>query len=382
MPVLIFGAQRREVHVGRNTFGGTGDIVFSTLAGLPPVAVITVTPEGDATIALLDDDASVLVDGTSLGDQPVPLRDGANLQIGDRNFVYRAEPTSTARASGAVPASTQPVSESSSVTGDETGWKLIELQTGRIHEIPPHGMVIGRDDDCDLVVKSQDVSRRHAVIRRVGTGYTVTDESVNGTFLNDARVQSVQTLARGDKLRIGTTVFRLERSAPSASDTGDETQRIPAVNLPEGSSDAALPSSGPQKAHRTSGAIGLADLAALEVIRGPLGGTRFPVTRAVTSIGRTEDNDIVIADESVSSSHATLLLKAGSWFVIDLRSANGTYVDGYRVAAERMLSTGSVLTVGQVKMIFMPASQGSPEPHGTQPLSGMFRQLAKLIRDR
>jgi pSer/pThr/pTyr-binding forkhead associated (FHA) protein len=117
-------------------------------------------------------------------------------------------------------------------------------------------------------------------------------------------------------------------------------------------------------------------------MRGPLSGVRFAVTRAVSAIGRTEENDIVIDDESVSSSHATLLLKAGAWYVVDLRSANGTYVDGYRVAAERMLSAGSVLTIGQVKMIFMPASQGSAEAHGTQPLSGMFRQLAKLIRDR
>ena len=381
MPVLIFGAQRREVHVGRNTFGGSGDIVFSTLAGLPPIAVITVTPDGEATIALLDDDARVLVDGTSLGDEPVPLRDGANLQIGDRNFVYRAEPTSTGTTSGAVASSTQPVSESASASSEESGWKLIELQTGRIHEIPQHGMVIGRDDDCDLVVKSQDVSRRHAVIRKVGTGYTVTDESVNGTFLNDTRVQAVQTLARGDKLRIGTTVFRLERSAPSTYSTADETQRLPAVSLPEESSDGAA-SSEPGKPKRPSGATASPDLAALEVIRGPLGGTRFAITRAVSSIGRAEENDIVIPDESVSSSHATLLLKAEAWYVVDLRSANGTYVDGYRVAAERMLSAGSVLTIGQVKMIFMPASHGSPEPHGTQPLSGMFRQLAKLIRDR
>jgi pSer/pThr/pTyr-binding forkhead associated (FHA) protein len=381
MPVLIFGAQRREVHVGRNTFGGSGDIVFSTLAGLPPVAVITVTPEGDAAIALLDDDARVLVDGASLGDEPVPLRDGATLQIGDRNFVYRAEPTSTVRTSGAVASSTQPLSESATISSEESGWKLIELQTGRIHEILQHGMVIGRDDDCDLVVKSQDVSRRHAVIRKVGTGYTVTDESVNGTFVNDVRIQAVQTLARGDKLRIGTTVFRLERSARSASSTGDETQRLPAVSLPEDSSDVAA-SKEPDKRHRPSGAVGSPELAALEVMRGPLSGVRFAVTRAVSAIGRTEENDIVIDDESVSSSHATLLLKAGAWYVVDLRSANGTYVDGYRVAAERMLSAGSVLTIGQVKMIFMPASQGSAEPHGTQPLSGMFRQLAKLIRDR
>ena len=381
MPVLTFGAQRREVHVGRNTVGGTGDIVFSALAGLPPLAAITLTAEGDATIALIDEDISVLVDDASLGTEPTALRDGSTVQIGDRQFIYRAEPTSIIGAVGS----------GASVSSEESGWRLIELQTGRVHEIPPQGLVIGRDDDCDLVVASQDVSRRHAVIRKVGTGFTVTDESVNGTFVNDARVQSVQTLARGDKLRVGTIVFRLERAALSASSTGDATLRLPSVELSETSADSKA-SPEPGNAQRAGGPPAppppppppdvSTSLAALEVVRGPLSGTRLPLTRAVTSIGRAEENDIVIADDSVSSSHATILLKAGSWYVVDLRSANGTFVDGYRVAGERMLSAGSLLTVGQVKMIFWPASHLSQEQHGTQPLLGMFRQLAKLIRNR
>jgi len=379
MPVLIFGAQRRDVHLGHNTVGGTGDIVFSALAGLPAVAVITLTADGDATIESLGEDVRVLIDGVSLGPEPRSLRDGSKLRIGDRELVFRAEPTR--QLASAEPVTTHPSAPFTAPSGEDDGWRLIELQTGRIHPIPPQGIVIGRDDDCDVVVTSQDASRRHAVIRRVGTGYTVTDESVNGTFVNDARVQSVQTLARGDKLRIGTTVFRLERSTSSASSTGAETQRVPAVTLPEESSDAeAAPEVG--TAPRAVGAAAPTELAALEVVRGALGRTRFAITRAVCSIGRTEENDIVIADESVSASHATILMKAGSWYVVDLRSANGTFVDGYRVAGERMLSAGSLLTIGQVKTIFWPVSQASHEPHGTQPLLGMFQRLAKRISRR
>ncbi len=380
MPVLIFGAQRRDVHLGHNTVGGTGDIVFSTLAGLPPVAIITLTADGDATIESLGADVRVLIDGVSLGSEPRSLRDGSKLRIGDRELVYRAEPTR--QLASAEPMTTQPSAPFAAPSGEDAGWRLIELQTGRIHPIPPQGMVIGRDDDCDLVVTSHDASRRHAVIRKVGTGYTVTDESVNGTFVNDARVQAVQTLARGDKLRIGTTVFRLERSTSSATSTGAETQRMPAVTLPEESSDAEAAPEVVGQAPRPVGAAAPTELAALEVVRGALGRTRFAITRAVCSIGRTEENDIVIADESVSASHATILMKAGSWYVVDLRSANGTFVDGYRVAGERMLSAGSLLTIGQVKTIFWPVSQASHESHGTQPLLGMFQQLAKRILRR
>lgn len=364
MPLLIFGAQRRELRVGNNTIGGTEDIVFPALEGLPRLAVILLTANGEATIASLGEDTPISIDGVLLGTEPTPLRDGASVQVGHRCLVYRTESDGE---------------ESVVVAGESDGWKLIELQTGRIHDIPPRGMVIGRDDDCDLVVAAQNVSRRHAVIRKVGTGYTVTDESANGTFVNDVRVQSEQTLARGDKLRIGTAVFRLERSATTGSLTGAETHRFPSVMVPGLAGDSDGNHEAP-RAQRRSGPVGLAELAVLEVIRGPLGGTRFPVTRAVCSIGRTEDNDIVVDEESVSSSHATIMQKAGSWYVVDLRSANGTFVDGYRVAAERMLSVGSVLTVGQVKMIFLPAPPPGQQPHGTQPLLGMFRHLARLLR--
>ena len=364
MPLLIFGAQRRELRVGNNTIGGTGDIVFPALEGLPRLAVIAVAANGEATIASLGGDTPVSIDGVLLSTEPTPLRDGSSVQVGQRCLVYRTESIGE---------------ESVVVPGESDGWKLIELQTGRVHEIPARGMVIGRDDDCDLVVAAQNVSRRHAVIRKVGTGYTITDESVNGTFVNDVRVQSEQTLARGDKLRIGTAVFRLERAATSGSLTGAETHRFASVQLPGLSGDSQANQDVP-KVPRRSGPVGFSELASLEVIRGPLGGTRFPVNRAVCSIGRTEDNDIVIADESVSSSHATIMQKAGSWYVVDLRSANGTFVDGYRVAAERMVSAGAVLTVGQVKMIFLPAAAPGQQPHGTQPLLGMFRHLAKLLR--
>jgi pSer/pThr/pTyr-binding forkhead associated (FHA) protein len=239
-----------------------------------------------------------------------------------------------------------------STIDEEGAWRLIEVHTGRIHEIPPHGIVIGRDDGCDIVVPSQDVSRRHAVIRRAGTGYTVTDESANGTFVNDTRVQSVQTLARDDKLRIGTTVFRLEWQAPAVNLPGAATRRISSVTVAARPADSKAGSKG-GNTQRPLRAIGPTDLAVLEVSAGPLSATRF-----------------------------TVLLKASSWYIVDLRSANGTFVDGYRVAGERVLPAGSVLTIGQVKMIFWPSSRPSYAARGTRRVVGMFQQLAKLIRNR
>ncbi|NBW87515.1 MAG: FHA domain-containing protein, partial [Planctomycetia bacterium] len=58
-----------------------------------------------------------------------------------------------------------------------------------------------------MQLDDNEVSRRHAEIRRVGEGFVVGDlKSSNGTFLNDARVERAE-LANGDRIRIGRTIL-------------------------------------------------------------------------------------------------------------------------------------------------------------------------------
>jgi hypothetical protein len=49
------------------------------------------------------------------------------------------------------------------------------------------------------------------------------------------------------------------------------------------------------------------------------------------NIGRSEENDIQISDMSVSRTHLNIMEKDGSFFVKDLNSQNGTYVNGTRI---------------------------------------------------
>ena len=68
---------------------------------------------------------------------------------------------------------------------------------------------------------------------------------------------------------------------------------------------------------------------------------------SVLAIGRLEDNDIVIDDDSfISSHHARIEIRPeGSW-VVDLGSTNGSYVNGQRVADERSVRKGDRIQVG------------------------------------
>ena len=65
-----------------------------------------------------------------------------------------------------------------------------------------------------------------------------------------------------------------------------------------------------------------------------------------TTIGRVDDNTFQIAEPSVSSHHCEVLLRGSDVVVRDLNSTNGTYVNGERVHAQRLLADGDVVKVG------------------------------------
>jgi len=95
-------------------------------------------------------------------------------------------------------------------------------------------------------------------------------------------------------------------------------------------------------------------LANVVVRSGPLRGQRYPIRVPIANVGRAEYNDIVIADESVSTSHAKLQRREGIWMLVDLDSTNGTLVDGERVQGEVPLAPGALIRFGAVQTIFEP----------------------------
>ncbi len=67
---------------------------------------------------------------------------------------------------------------------------------------------IGRDPECDIVLESGFVSRRHARLRRRDSSYEVIDDgSRNGTFIGGRRVESARLLAHGDDIVIADYVL-------------------------------------------------------------------------------------------------------------------------------------------------------------------------------
>jgi len=76
-----------------------------------------------------------------------------------------------------------------------------------------------------------------------------------------------------------------------------------------------------------------------------------------TTVGREEDNDICFADALLSRHHAEFQLRNGSFYIVDLASTNGTYVNDVRVHCEKVLENGDVVTVGGTSLVFHETEQ-------------------------
>jgi pSer/pThr/pTyr-binding forkhead associated (FHA) protein len=93
-----------------------------------------------------------------------------------------------------------------------------------------------------------------------------------------------------------------------------------------------------------------AGAAMLVVKRGPNAGTRFVMTKDVTTAGRHPESDIFLDDITVSRRHAEIRKNTG-FRIVDMGSLNGTYVNKLRVE-EADLSSGDEIQIGKFRLIF------------------------------
>jgi hypothetical protein len=71
---------------------------------------------------------------------------------------------------------------------------------------------------------------------------------------------------------------------------------------------------------------------------------------AITSLGRDVNNSIVLDDDFVSTTHAALTYRGRAWYVEDLGSTNGTFVNGSQVDGLSPIAFGDEVQIGQVRL--------------------------------
>ena len=91
----------------------------------------------------------------------------------------------------------------------------------------------------------------------------------------------------------------------------------------------------------------------IEVMSGPDAGKAWELDTAQEyMVGRGVNNEIRLTDKTVSSIHARLEWQEGIWFVSDLGSRHGTYVQDEKVKGRKALFGGDIIRLGKTLIEF------------------------------
>ncbi|GAB2739996.1 FHA domain-containing protein [Salinifilum aidingensis] len=85
----------------------------------------------------------------------------------------------------------------------------------------------------------------------------------------------------------------------------------------------------------------------LVVTHGALAGTRISLDGRPILIGRADDSTLVLDDDYASTRHARLSLRGSTWYVEDLGSTNGTYLDRAKVTGPTEVRLGVPIRIGK-----------------------------------
>ncbi|MEH1797281.1 FHA domain-containing protein [Nostoc sp.] len=184
---------------------------------------------------------------------------------------------------------------------------------------------IGRGLDNGLVFKEPVISRHHAQIHKGNNHYILTDlGSADGTYLNGTELspRTPRLLENGDLIRIGCYELLFSIGVNIAQPLKKSSLIDPTIV-----SSTQLTTETPDQY------LDLSD-------------------RQTLIIGRDPRNDTVINHPSVSGFHAQIRRKGNSFFIADLNSTNGTFLNGKQVVSEQLLKVGDTILIGANRLLF------------------------------
>ena len=205
---------------------------------------------------------------------------------------------------------------------------------GQEYELNKKETVIGREPGCDILIQEQVVSRKHArITKRDDQLYLEDLGSSNGTFLNENEVRGAMLLHDGDRIRLGTEIVLIFED-PTARHSPTRLSQATIIEVQQTLvEEEKKPQTLPE---------------APELVVTVSGGApqTYRLERDRYTIGRSEDNDIVIASKIVSRHHARLEKIGNSYQISVLPEAtNRIFTQGQPITGSHRLHNGDELSV-------------------------------------
>lgn len=265
-----------------------------------------------------------------------------------------------------------------------------ENNSQKTYRFAQKSILIGRQQDCDIILDSDLVSRRHAKINYDSSHLEVEDlGSGNGTFIGSDRVPQGETKPFSDEQIVKIQEFEISFE-PSEKDFQTEVSISQTVNATIEQKDKVTSSKKSpvnadeemieiQMIKKVLGALDQDKQPSLTVIDPQFKGMKATLTDDIDeiTIGRDEKCQLAIPADVVSRRHAVLSKKWGSYVISDLKSKNSTYVNG-ELVEEKTLKDGDEITFGTIKTIFKNPSQFDIESFTKQLAEEKKAEAAKL----
>lgn len=246
-------------------------------------------------------------------------------------------------------------------------------------------LLVGRRDDCDVVLPLSTVSAKHCSLEFRNGYWFVRDLASRNGIRVDGHCCDEEWLFPGSTLWIAQHRYEMdytaEGSAPVPTARGSQTAP-PEPSPVARQTDSPL--SGPiapetsrpltdRGTDRSSGAVrpGLGELIPCG------GGDPIPLDRPMLLVGRSSRCDISLSYPTVSGKHCELEFKDGYWFVRDLGSRNGTRVNGY-VYQSKCLMPGDFLWISKHRYEIVYTPQAAEPPPEEDPFALSLLEKAGL----
>jgi len=224
----------------------------------------------------------------------------------------------------------------------KNAWLVVESGRlrGRQFRLDRPTLTVGRAEENVIgLFGDPDVQPRHAVISRTGSTWQIRNLAVaSGTRIN-GRIIETAPLNENDAITIGNYMLRFHARGGS-----------PAIS-------SARPNSSAQPIRRDSSppepilSVGPTSISGQPCLVDAEGQRHQLKYGAPTTLGRALDNDIVVADPSVSRHHAQLTVANGGAELRDLGSQNGTFIGDQRIS-EGHIADGDPIGLGDARFTF------------------------------
>lgn len=230
---------------------------------------------------------------------------------------------------------------------------------GQLYTVAAEDVVIGSDPGATVRLAGSNVLPRHAIVRRGGGLLVVQPATPDAEIrVNGARIgRDPAPLMHGDRIGIGD--HEVTVSDPSRQGVTRAIATPPAAGGAEpGPAPAAPPPASPRRAAGAGAGGRLVSLT---------DGREYTLATTPFAFGRESTAEVVLASPDASRRHAEIVSLPDGDLLVDL-SANGTFVNGKRIAGRQPLKALDVIRIGAEEFRYYPAPkvEAAEAPAGAQ----------------